>query len=140
MIQTSKIERRFAPMNPANTYVAMLTLAVCAVTMVSANAQMPRALDTFEQLVLTKGAMRKLTTNGDAVAQPVSVKNGSGKLLDQIIVECGFYRAGSLVGSGSATLSNVSAGETAHGEPDMVAEGGADSTQCRISGAYYTPR
>jgi len=117
-----------------NTVVAVLTLVAYTVSASPANAQV-NSLRSFEQLTLTKGVMYEPVRG--ALEQPVSVKNGSGKFLDFITIECGFYRAGVLVGVGLANLANVGPGETANGEAGLT-EVDADSTRCRIAGAIYS--
>jgi hypothetical protein len=78
---------------------------------------------------LSKG---QLTHDGSYSTQIVAAKNDTGDTLQEIWIECGFFRRGALVGAGTGYAKNVHPGQTAYVEVLSNHTEGSDTADCRV--------
>jgi hypothetical protein len=78
---------------------------------------------------LAKG---QLTHDGSYSTQVVAAKNNTGDTIQQIWVECGFFRKGTLLGAGTGYAKNISPGQTAYVEVLSNHTEGSDNADCRV--------
>jgi hypothetical protein len=82
-----------------------------------------------DNLPLTKG---RLFQSGSYAIQTVGVFNGTGKAIDYMEVQCGFFRHGALVRSGGGGAQNIQIGQKVYLDVRSSDTPDADSTECRI--------
>jgi hypothetical protein len=78
---------------------------------------------------LAKG---QLTHDGSYSTQVVAAKNNTGDTIQQIWLECGFFRKGILLGAGTGYAKNVDPGQTAYVEVVSNHTEGSDNADCRV--------
>jgi hypothetical protein len=83
-----------------------------------------------DNIPLTKG---RLFQSGGYMIQTVGAFNGTGKAIEYLQVQCGFFRHGNLVRSGNGAAQNVQLGQRAYFDVMSSDTPDADSTECRIS-------
>jgi hypothetical protein len=87
----------------------------------------PAIADNFD---LTKGELAHNAFGWSK--QLIAVKNNTNATFN-VTVECGFFRGNALIDTGSASLSNVQAGQTAY-EEVTATDPDANRVECRVSG------
>jgi hypothetical protein len=78
---------------------------------------------------LAKG---QLTHDGSYSTQVVAAKNNTGDTVQEIWLECGFFRKGVLLGAGTGYAKNVDPGQTAYVEVVANHTEGSDNADCRV--------
>ena len=78
---------------------------------------------------LAKG---QLTHDGSYSTQVVAAKNNTGDTIQEIWLECGFFRKGILLGAGTGIAKNVDPGQTAYVEVVANHTEGSDDADCRV--------
>jgi hypothetical protein len=85
-----------------------------------------------DNIDLAKG---RLTHQGQFSTQTVAVTNNTGALVEAAEIECGFFRQGSLLGSGEASAEHIRPKQTAYIDVISLNSPAADDTTCRVSSA-----
>jgi hypothetical protein len=112
---------------------ATAALALCGLLILAAPCMAGAA--NAAEVDLTKG---RLFQSGTYSIQTMGALNKSGRTIDFLEVECGFFLKGQLIRPGGGAAQNVQPGQTAYFDVRSSDTSNADSTECRVGGA--TPK
>jgi len=106
--------------------------ALLAASAMSPCAVYAKSLPSFEKVALSLGVGK--SDNLGHYFLPASVQNETGQRLDIVVISCGVYQDGSLVGTATGNMSNIAPGQTAVTTIYMTYVRDAD-VSCRVEHA-----
>ena len=89
--------------------------------------------DAQQGLTLVVG---RLVTASGILQQNISVKNATSSLVQEVMVECGFFNQAQLIAISSVHLENIAPGAVGYKPVVAKVDTTADHTECRIVGAH----
>jgi hypothetical protein len=84
-----------------------------------------------EDVTMTMGRLG-YSPSGSYLQQNITITNNTAEKIQYVSVNCGFFRAGQLVDTGTGLVSNVQAKTDAYTYASVSAKTQPDSVKCRI--------
>jgi hypothetical protein len=110
----------------------MLKICRLAAASLAVSVGVSGTVRAAEDVQLTKG---RLTHVGSYAIQTIAAVNNTGRNIELLQVECGFFLRGELIRSGGGAAQNVSPGQRAYFDVRSDDASDADSTDCRVMAA-----
>ena len=119
---------------PAKTQWAIVStvwlIALAVVVFTGLMAFMPHA-HAGEDVTMTLGRLG-YSSSGSYVKQNITITNNTTDTIQSVSINCGFFRAGQLVDTGTGLVTNVQPKTEAYTDASVSSKTQPDNVKCRI--------